>query len=285
MFFEKFLDYLFKGSVPLSSIEDAWKVKVAGRKFELEELEELVTKFLKYRLDATNLLTYLKNSAKYEAPDLREVILNRFAKEADAVLDDEAFLDLNQEDLTSLMQKQPICPAKKVVDVLIRWSRKRQNLDPNPTPPKRICLESNGGVQVGEQTASNTEDKLPKPEPEIDLLKSLSPFIKYVRWENKDADYFLKNVHGHNMMTEENENAAMASMLQSFIDNQPLARVPAKRGRQPGSGRGRGRGTHHGVGRGITQHHGVGEFEVVMEKYSSHPGRGGIIKTEPSGFP
>ena len=80
-------------------------------------------------------------------------------------------------------------------------------------------------MPVGEQTASNTEDKLPKPEPEIDLLKSLSPFIKYVRWENKDADYFLKNVHGHNMMTEENENAAMASMLQSFIDNQPLVSI------------------------------------------------------------
>ena len=109
-----------------SSIEDAWKVKVAGRTFELEELEELVTKFLKYRLDATNLLTYLRNSTKYEAPDLREVILNRFAKEADAVLDDEAFLDLSHEDLTCLMQKQPICPAKKVVDTLIRWSRKRQ---------------------------------------------------------------------------------------------------------------------------------------------------------------
>jgi len=283
--FRKVLDYLFKGSVPLSSIEDAWKVKVAGRKFELEELEELVTKFLKYRLDATNLLTYLRNATKYEAPDLREVILNRFAKEADAVLDDEAFLDLNQEDLTCLMQKQPICPAKKVVDVLIRWSRKRQNLDPNPTPAKRVCLENNGGVPAVEQTANNEEDKSSKPEQDIDLLKSLEPFIKYVRWENKDADYFLKNVHGHKMMTEENENAAMASMLQSFIDNQPLARVPAKRGRQPGSGRGRGRGTHHGVGRGIAHHHGAGEFDIVMEKFSSHPGRGGIIKTEPSLFP
>ena len=118
----KLYDFLFSNS----SIEDAWKVKVAGRKFQLEELEDLVTKFLKYRLDATNLLTYLRNSTKYEAPDLREVILNRFAKDADAVLDDEAMLDLNQEDLTNLMQKQPVCPAKKVVDVLIRWSRKRQ---------------------------------------------------------------------------------------------------------------------------------------------------------------
>ena len=99
------------------------------------------------------------------------------------------------------------------------------SLDPNPTPPKRICLESNGGVPVEEQTANNTEDKVPKPEPEINLLKSLEPFIKYVRWENKDADYFLKNVHGHNMMNEENENAAMASMLQSFIDNQPLVSI------------------------------------------------------------
>lgn len=279
--FRKVLDYLFKGRVPLSSIEDAWKVKVAGRKFQLEELEELVTKFLKYRLDATNLLTYLRNSIKYESPDLREVILNRFAKEADAVLDDEAMLELSQDDLTSLMQKQPICQAKKVVDVLIRWSRKRQNLDPCPTPAKRVCVENNANAAIGEQTANNVEDK-PAPEQDINLVKSLEPFIKYVRWESKDADYFLKTVHGNNMMTEENENAAMSHMLQSFIDNQPLARIPLKRGRQPGSGRGRaGRGTHRGIA-----HHGVGgEFEIVMEKYSSHPGRGGIIKTEPSLLP
>ena len=96
------------------------------------------------------------------------------------------------------------------------------SLDPNPTPAKRVCLENNGGVPAVEQTANNEEDKSSKPEQDIDLLKSLEPFIKYVRWENKDADYFLKNVHGHKMMTEENENAAMASMLQSFIDNQPL---------------------------------------------------------------
>ena len=83
-------------------------------------------------------------------------------------------------------------------------------------------MESNGGVPAEEQTAISEEDKSAKPEQEIDLLKALEPFIKYVRWENKDADYFLKNVHGHKMMTEENENAAMASMLQSFIDNQPL---------------------------------------------------------------
>ena len=41
--FRKILDYLFRGRVPLSSIEDAWKVKVAGRTFQLKELEELCT--------------------------------------------------------------------------------------------------------------------------------------------------------------------------------------------------------------------------------------------------
>ena len=83
-------------------------------------------------------------------------------------------------------------------------------------------MESNGGLPLGAQTANPEEEKSTKPDQDIDLLKSLEPFIKYVRWENKDADYFLKSVHGHKMMTEENENAAMASMLQSFIDNQPL---------------------------------------------------------------
>ena len=46
--FRKILDYLFRGSVPLSPIEDAWKVKVAGRTFKLKELEDLCTKFLQY---------------------------------------------------------------------------------------------------------------------------------------------------------------------------------------------------------------------------------------------
>ena len=64
------------------------------------------------------------------------------------------------------------------------------------------------------------------------------------------------------------------------------ARIPAKRGRQPGSGRGspgRGRGSRGG-NRGIAYHpvglHGIGELGIVMEKVSSHPGRGGVIKTE-----
>ena len=97
---------------------------MAGRKFQLEELEELVTKFLKYRLDSSNLLIYLRNSAKYQAPDLREVILSRFAKAADAVLEDEQMLDLSKEDLISLMEKEPTCQAKKLLDVLIKWSKK-----------------------------------------------------------------------------------------------------------------------------------------------------------------
>ena len=46
--FRKILDYLFRGRVPLSSIEDAWKVEVAGRMLQLKELEELCTKFLQY---------------------------------------------------------------------------------------------------------------------------------------------------------------------------------------------------------------------------------------------
>ena len=98
------------------------------------------------------------------------------------------------------------------------------SLDPCPTPAKRVCVENNANVALGEQTANNVENKS-EPEQDINLIKSLEPFIKYVRWESKDADYFLKNVHGNNIMTEENENAAMSHMLQSFIDNQPLVSV------------------------------------------------------------
>ena len=97
------------------------------------------------------------------------------------------------------------------------------SLDISPTPAKRVCMENDGSVTAGQQTAGSVDGKNElQPVQEINLVKSLEPFIKYVRWENRDADYFLKTVRGNNIMTEENENAAMSNMLQSFIDNQPL---------------------------------------------------------------
>ena len=84
-------------------------------------------------------------------------------------------------------------------------------------------MENDGSETAGQQIAGSVNGKNEvQPAQEINLVKSLEPFIKYVRWENRDADYFLKTVRGNNIMTEENENAAMSNMLQSFIDNQPL---------------------------------------------------------------
>ena len=93
----------------------------------------------------------------------------------------------------------------------------------NPTPAKRVCTENDGSGTAGQHTdgSGNGKNEVHQAQ-EIDLGKSLEPFIKYVRWESRDADYFLKTVRGNNIMTEENENAAMSNMLQSFIDNQPL---------------------------------------------------------------
>merc|ERR1712165_465218 len=126
--FRKILDYLFRGRVPLTSIDDAWRVKVAGRMFQLKELEELTTKFLKYRLDTNNILVYLKNSCKYECPDLKEVIVNRFLKDALAVLDDPAVLNLSEDEMLSLVEKKPEVQAKKLMSVLIRWAKKKYNI-------------------------------------------------------------------------------------------------------------------------------------------------------------
>ena len=95
------------------------------------------------------------------------------------------------------------------------------SLDAAPIPAKRVCLENNGVTMDGGLNHEVEADKSPALQ-EINLVKHLEPFIKYVKWESTDADYFLKTVRGHNIMTEENENAAMAQMLQSFIDTQPL---------------------------------------------------------------
>jgi len=122
--FRKILDYLFRGRVPLSSIEDAWKVKVAGRTFELKELEELCTKFLKYRIDSKNLVHFLKNTTRYNTPDLKEVVISRFVKDASTGFENDQVLDLSEEELLCIMERKPEVQGKKVMDVFIRWARK-----------------------------------------------------------------------------------------------------------------------------------------------------------------
>merc|ERR1712007_399633 len=123
--FRKILDYLFRGRVPLSSIEDAWKVKVAGRTFQLKELEELCTKFLQYRIDSRNLIHFLKNTSKYNTPDLRDVVISRFLKNAEKGFEDEQILDLTEDELLNIMSRRPEVTARKVMDVLIRWGKKK----------------------------------------------------------------------------------------------------------------------------------------------------------------
>merc|ERR1712136_215918 len=121
--FRKILDYLFRGRVPLSSIEDAWKVKFAGRTFKLKELEDLCTKFLQYRIDARNLIHFLKNTIKYDTPDLRDVVIARLLKDADKAFDNEQMLDLSEEELMNIMSKRPQVKASKMMNVLITWSK------------------------------------------------------------------------------------------------------------------------------------------------------------------
>jgi len=117
--FRKILDYLFRGRVPLSSIEDAWKVRVAGRTFKLKELEDFCTKFLQYRIDARNLIHFLKNTIKYDTPYLRDVVIARLLKDADKAFDNEQMLNLSKEELLNIVAKRPQVKASKVMNVLM----------------------------------------------------------------------------------------------------------------------------------------------------------------------
>ena len=123
--FRKILDYLFRGRVPLSSIEDAWKIKVAGKTFQLKELEELCTKFLQYRIDSRNLIHFLKNTTKYNTTDLRDVVITRFLKNADKGFEDEQMLDLTEGEMFDIMSRRPEVQARKIIEVLIKWAKKR----------------------------------------------------------------------------------------------------------------------------------------------------------------
>jgi len=156
--FRKILDYLFRGRVPLSSIEDAWKVKVAGRTFKLKELEDLCTKFLQYRIDARNLIHFLKNTIKYDTPDLRDIVIARLLKDADKAFDNEQILDLSKEELMNIMSRKPQVKASKVMDVLIRWAKKKLALEA-PKIEKKEEPEENKVEEVKDNDVEMKEDK------------------------------------------------------------------------------------------------------------------------------
>ncbi len=56
---------------------------------------------------------------------------------------------------------------------------------------------------------------------EINLIKPLQPFVKFLTWEKADAEYYMKNVRNRKVLSDEEENAAMFQILQSFVDSQP----------------------------------------------------------------
>jgi len=165
--FRKILDYLFRGRVPLSSIEDAWKVKVAGRTFKLKELEDLCTKFLQYRIDARNLIHFLKNTIKYDTPDLRDVVIARLLKDADKAFDNEQILDLSKEELMNIMSRKPQVKASKVMDVLIRWAKKKLALEA-PKVEKKEEPEENKVEEVKDDDVEMKEDKTEETKKEED---------------------------------------------------------------------------------------------------------------------
>lgn len=294
--FRKILDYLFRGKVPLTSIDDAWKVKVAGKTFRLKDLEELTTKFLKYRLDSQNLLVYLKNSTKYDCPDLREVIVTRFLKEAMVVLDDPAILNLSEEELIHLIEKEPEVQAKKLMSVLIKWARKRQfvpepseepvekkqklddvtikeeNTESEKEPEKKETDKEIRKDEDKEKSKEEANEEEKKSEPSASLVESLQPFVKHIHWDHGDAEFFLKDVRSKNILSEEAENVALEEMLKSFVQRKPIGREQI--GRRPSMGpasrRGPGRPSERGPASGP-------DLAVVGERRSRNPGSGGVI--------
>ena len=52
---------------------------------------------------------------------------------------------------------------------------------------------------------------------EQDLVLAIQHFIKYIKCDYSDAEYYLKEVKGKLALSMEDENLAMTQMLESFV--------------------------------------------------------------------
>ena len=69
-----------------------------------------------------------------------------------------------------------------------------------------------------EEEKEKPESDAPKEEENPDLITYLQPIVQFMRWDHADADYFLKEIHNKNIMSQEDENKALTEMLQSYVD-------------------------------------------------------------------
>merc|ERR1712088_972635 len=246
--------------------------KVAGRMFNLKELEELCTKFLKYRIDSKNLAHFLKNTTKYDTPDLKEVVISRFVKDASNGFESDQVLELSEQELLSIMERKPEVQAKKVMDVLIRWARKMYKAE------KKIesgeAKEGEEKKEDGEKTDSEDKSADKVEEEEEDFIEPLQFLVKYITWDHNDADYYLNKVHTKKILSETNKNNAMAQMLQAFVDSpssggpsSPAVKMGPKSATQNQQ---RATPANRNQRGGATKRPG-GECDVVMERISKNP--------------
>merc|ERR1711899_621296 len=60
-----------------------------------------------------------------------------FLKNAEKGFEDEQILDLTEDELLNIMSRRPEVTARKVMDVLIRWGKKKFAVEaPKPEPKK-----------------------------------------------------------------------------------------------------------------------------------------------------
>jgi len=59
---------------------------------------------------------------------------------------------------------------------------------------------------------------MPRKEESPESITYVQPFAQFMRWNNADDDYILKEIHNKNIMSQEDENKALTEMLQLYVD-------------------------------------------------------------------
>ena len=162
-------------------------------------------------------MVYLKHACNYQCPDLKEVIVNRFLKDAMGALN-PMVLNLSEDEMLSLFEKKREVQAKKPMSAhLIRWVEKKYSIKGAGDEPldKKIKLEER---EEAKQTATRTDKKeekrvktekekseadVPNEEENLDLITYLIPFVQFMRWDHADVEYFLKEMNNNIVMSQE----------------------------------------------------------------------------------
>ena len=108
---------------------------------------------------------------------MRDVVISRLLKDAEKAFENEQMLDLSEEELMNIMSRRPEVKASKVMDVLVKWAKKKFALESPKVDKKEETATETKTDEKKVEEIKDEDVEMKEEKPDVDTKEDT--FAKY----------------------------------------------------------------------------------------------------------